>query len=61
MAENLKKQDKPESILTQEQDAILDMYLKNLDNFFESIKQTEKVQVEIETLHLKRILSKNAL
>lgn len=44
-------------ILTPEQDALLDMYLKNLDNFFENIKESEKIQVEIETLHLKRILS----
>ena len=46
------------SILTAEQDAILDMYLKSLDNFWEEIKNSEKVQVEIETQHLKRILSK---
>jgi hypothetical protein len=58
MADELKKQEKSESILTQEQDTILDMYLTNLDKFIDSIKQTEKVQVEIETLHLKRILTK---
>ncbi len=46
------------SILTTEQDAVLDMYSKNLDDFFERIKDSEKVQVEIETLHLKRILTK---
>ncbi len=44
-------------ILTPEQDVLLNMYLKNLDNFFENIKESEKIQVEIETLHLKRILS----
>ncbi|PIQ22683.1 MAG: hypothetical protein COW65_01765 [Cytophagales bacterium CG18_big_fil_WC_8_21_14_2_50_42_9] len=46
------------SVLTAEQDAILDMYLKSLDAFWEEIKNSEKVQVEIETQHLKRILTK---
>ncbi|MFT2007898.1 hypothetical protein ACMA1I_04420 [Pontibacter sp. 13R65] len=45
-------------VLTQEQDALLDLYSEHLDRYFESIKASEKVQVEIETLHLKRILSK---
>ncbi|MCC9138339.1 hypothetical protein ACFSKU_21690 [Pontibacter silvestris] len=45
-------------VLTQEQDALLDMYIEKLDNFFEDVKASEKIQVEIETLHLKRILSK---
>lgn len=47
------------SILTQEQDAILDMYINRLDEFFEHIKKAEKIEVEIETLHLKRILTKS--
>ncbi len=46
-----------ESVLTPEQDALMDLYIQHLDNFFEEVKQTEKTQVEIETLHLKRILS----
>jgi hypothetical protein len=48
----------PDSILTTEQEAILDLYIQSLDNYFEQIKQSEKTQVEIETMHLKRILSK---
>jgi hypothetical protein len=44
-------------VLTPEQAVLLEMYLQNLDNFFENIKASEKVQVEIETLHLKRILT----
>jgi len=44
-------------VLSAEQDAILDMYLKSLDNFWEEIQNSERVQVEIETQHLKRILS----
>jgi hypothetical protein len=44
-------------ILTQDQDALLDLYLQNLDNFFENQKNAEKLQVEIETMHLKKILS----
>ncbi len=47
-----------QKILTAEQEAILDLYINNLDNFFEALKDSEKVQVEIETLHLKRILTK---
>ncbi|WP_197088700.1 hypothetical protein [Rufibacter radiotolerans] len=46
-----------EDILTHEQDALLDLYLSHLDTYFENLKTTEKIQVEIETLHLKRILS----
>ncbi|WP_210465330.1 hypothetical protein [Rufibacter roseolus] len=46
-----------EGVLTQEQDALLDLYLNNLDNFFENQKNAEKIQVEIETLHLKKILT----
>jgi hypothetical protein len=42
-------------ILTPEQEAILDRYLLQLDAFLENIKASEKIQVEIETLHLKRI------
>lgn len=44
-------------ILTAEQEEILDLYLTNLDTIFEEIKESEKLQVDIETLHLKRILS----
>ncbi len=44
-------------VLTDEQEHILDLYIRNLDNFFEEIKQAEKTQVDIETTHLKRILS----
>ena len=45
-------------ILTPEQDALLDLYIKKLDDYFEDVKASEKIQVEIETLHLKKILSK---
>jgi hypothetical protein len=44
-------------ILTPEQDALLDLYIKKLDEYFEDVKASEKVQVEIETLHLKRMIS----
>jgi len=52
-----KKEASPPGVLSPEQDAILDMYLKSLDIFWEEIKNSEKLQVEIETQHLKRILS----
>jgi hypothetical protein len=59
MASGKKESEKKQnSVLTSEQDAILDMYIKNLDNFFEAVKESEKIQVEIETLHLKRILNR---
>ncbi len=53
-----KAEEKEKGILTAEQDALLDLYMQNLDDFFENIKVSEQIQVEIETLHLKRILSK---
>lgn len=49
---------KIQKILSAEQEAILDLYVSNLDNYFDNLKKSEKVQVEIETLHLKRILTK---
>lgn len=57
MAEGDKKQqDKETPLLTAEQEEILDKYLENLDGLFENMKASERIQVEIETLHLKRIL-----
>jgi hypothetical protein len=43
-------------ILTAEQEAILDKYLQHLDQVLENLKESDQLQVEIETLHLKRIL-----
>ncbi|WP_114783796.1 hypothetical protein [Botryobacter ruber] len=45
-------------ILSSEQEALLDLYIQKLDQFFEDVKTSEKIQVEIETLHLKRLLTK---
>lgn len=45
-------------ILTEEQEVLLDQYLNRLDTYLEELKTTERIQVEIETLHLKRMLSK---
>lgn len=47
------------SILNEEQEAVLDMYLANLDKFLATIQESENVQVETETLHLKKILTKS--
>lgn len=52
------KQPAPEDLLTQEQQELLDLYLEKLDSYFEQLKASEKVQVEIETAHLKKILGK---
>ncbi|GGK79329.1 hypothetical protein ACD591_08530 [Rufibacter glacialis] len=57
MAGNISPEKSLEGVLTQEQDSLLDLYLNNLDNFFENQKNAEKIQVEIETLHLKKILT----
>ncbi len=43
-------------ILTAEQEEILDKYLQRLDQVLENLKESDRFQVEIETLHLKRIL-----
>ncbi|QMU29294.1 hypothetical protein [Adhaeribacter radiodurans] len=51
------REHQPESVLTLEQDAILNLYLQKLDAYFEHLKESEKIQVEIETLHLKRLLT----
>lgn len=45
-------------LLNQDQEEVLDMYLQQLDDFYGTLKETEKLQVEIETLHLKRLLTK---
>ncbi|QNF33717.1 hypothetical protein HUW51_13670 [Adhaeribacter swui] len=57
-APKYRAEEKENSVLTEEQDLILDMYIQKLDAYFESLKESEKIQVEIETLHLKRILTK---
>ncbi len=46
------------SLLNQEQEDLLDLYLQHLDLFYEGLKESDVVQVEIETLHLKKILTK---
>ncbi|WP_192821025.1 hypothetical protein [Rufibacter sp. LB8] len=51
---------KPILTLTKDQEALLDLYLQNLDSFLENLKDAEKIQVEIETLHLKKILTGHA-
>lgn len=45
------------SLLNQEQEALLDLYIQHLDDFFAEIKASDAIQVEIETLHLKKILT----
>ncbi|PRY11302.1 hypothetical protein CLV24_11197 [Pontibacter ummariensis] len=52
------KSQSKQHILSQEQEALLDLYIQKLDDYFEGLKASEKVQVEVETLHLKKILTK---
>ncbi|MDQ3393699.1 MAG: hypothetical protein M3512_06255 [Bacteroidota bacterium] len=51
--EGLKK-----SVMTVEQEEILELYITHLDNYLGSIKDSERLQATIETLHLKKILAK---
>lgn len=57
MADAKDLQNIPHSILTEEQEALLDLYIESLDRYREELKASEKIQVEIETQHLKKILS----
>lgn len=52
------KQDEPQNGLTENQEELLDAYLQKLDHVYEQLKENERLQVEIETEHLKKILSK---
>lgn len=47
----------PDSILTGEQEELLDLYIQNLDGYYAEMKSSDAIQVEIETQHLKKILS----
>lgn len=58
LVQNNQSDNQLNNVLTEEQDVILDMYIQKLDAFFENLKESEKIQVEIETLHLKRIVTK---
>lgn len=51
-------QDNPNHLMSKEQEELLDLYIHHLDSFFEELKASDAVQVEIETLHLKKILTK---
>lgn len=56
MADKKDLQNTSQSILTGEQEALLDLYIQSLDSFREELRASEKIQVEIETQHLKKIL-----
>lgn len=58
MAEKNGQPPVPKNILDQEQEHILDLYIQSLDSYLDELKAFEKVQVEIETQHLKKILTK---
>ena len=44
-------------VLDPEQESLLDQYIEHLDVFYEGLKRADAIQVEIETQHLKKILS----
>ncbi|WP_266205163.1 hypothetical protein [Pontibacter kalidii] len=56
MAAGKEQKQAPERLLTQEQEALLALYLQKLDSYFEELKASDAIQVEIETQHLKKIL-----
>lgn len=58
MAIEKRETGKPKQMLNKEQEELLELYLARLDEYYASLRESEKVQVEIETLHLKRILNK---
>lgn len=58
MAEKEPQQATPDNFLNPEQEALLDLYIQNLDSYLAELKASEKIQVEIETQHLKKILTK---
>ncbi len=45
-----------ERLLTLEQQGILEQYIVALDNYYEALQASEKLQIEIETEHLKKVL-----
>ena len=57
MADEKAQDNAPQRILTLEQEALLDLYIQNLDGYMEELKASDAIQVEIETQHLKKILS----
>lgn len=48
---------KSNQLLNEAQEDVLNLYLLRLDNYIEKMKDAEKTQVEIETLHLRKILT----
>ena len=57
MAHDKDQQKTSNSVLTEEQEEILDLYIQNLDSYYEELQASDAIQVEIETQHLKKILS----
>ncbi len=56
MADRGKQDIAPERLLTMEQEGILEQYIIALDNYYEALQASEKLQIEIETEHLKKVL-----
>jgi hypothetical protein len=58
MVDGKNHRDDKGKLLTQEQEALLALYLQKLDAHYEELKAADAIQVEIETQHLKKILHK---
>ena len=58
MGKEQKANQSAENIHTAEQEAMLDLYIQTLDDFSDALQAAEKMEVEIETQHLKTILTK---
>ncbi|WP_181884998.1 hypothetical protein [Pontibacter diazotrophicus] len=57
MADEKDRKKASNNVLTAEQDDLLDLYIQNLDGYYEELRASDAIQVEIETQHLKKILS----
>ncbi|WP_202621822.1 hypothetical protein [Pontibacter russatus] len=57
MADEIAQHNALPRLLTPEQEALLALYIQNLDGYMAELKASDAIQVEIETQHLKKILS----
>lgn len=57
-SEDTSKETFSATILNEEQENVLDLYLTRLDSFLSEAQESENIEVETETLHLKKILTK---
>lgn len=57
MAQQNSSDREKQPLLNTDQEALLDQYILHLDVYFEALRRADAIQVEIETQHLKKILT----